>query len=93
MAALFAITGWEDPLFLSEWRLVGTNLVGFISPTYPLEKDERRCPCGKELDEGGHHAQCCAKHALGGWQIGHTAVQVVWKRDVRQGVFAFQQPD
>jgi hypothetical protein len=80
MAALYAITGWEDPLSFSEWRLVGTYLFGFISPTYPLEPEQRRCPCGKELDEGGHHVQCCAKHARGGWQIGHNAVQAVWKQ-------------
>jgi hypothetical protein len=80
MAALYAITGWEDPLSFSEWRLVGTYLFGFTSPTYPLEPEQRRCPCGKELDEGGHHVQCCAKHARGGWQIGHNLVQAVWKQ-------------
>jgi hypothetical protein len=80
IAALYAITGWEDPLSFSEWRLVGTYLFGFISPTYPLDKEERQCPCGKELDEGGHHVQCCARHARGGWTIGHNAVQAVWKQ-------------
>jgi hypothetical protein len=82
MSALYAFTGWEDPLSFSEWRLTGAYLFGFTSPTYTLAEtsDERRCPCGKELDEGGHHVQCCAKHARGAWIVGHNAVQAVWKK-------------
>ena len=77
MSALYAVTGWEDPLSFSEWRLTSAYLFGFTSPTYNLAEtsDERRCPCGKELDVGGHHVQCCAKHARGSWVVGHNAVQ------------------
>jgi hypothetical protein len=82
MSALYAVTGWEDPLSFSEWRLTGAYLFGFTSPTYNLAQtsDERRCPCGKELDVGGHHVQCCVKHARGSWIVGHNAVQAVWKK-------------
>ena len=38
------------------------------------------CPCGKQLDEGGHHVQCCAKHTRGAWLVGHDAVQAVRKQ-------------
>ena len=82
MAALYAATGWEDPLSFQEWRLTGTYLFGFNSPTFvPAETEKKRlCPCGKQLDEGGHHVQCCAKHTRGAWLVGHNAVQAVWKQ-------------
>jgi len=55
----------------------------FTSPTYPSAQTdrERRCPCGKELDEGGDHVQCCAKHARGlaTWaQRGAGGVEAGW---------------
>ena len=54
--ALYAVTAWEDPLSLAEWCFTGTYLFGFTSPTLLLAEteQERQCPCGKELDEGGH---------------------------------------
>jgi len=58
MAALYAVTGWEDPLSFQEWRLTGTYLFGFTSPTFlsaETEK-ERLCPCGKQL--------CFLQHVL-----------------------------
>jgi hypothetical protein len=82
MAALYAVTRWEDLLSFQEWRVTGTYLFGFTSPTFlsaETEK-ERLCPCGKQLDEGGHHVQCCAKHTRGAWLVGHNAVQAVWKQ-------------
>ena len=46
-----------------EWRLTGTYLFGFTPPTIIVAKTEkeRLCPGGQQLDEGGHHVQCCAK--------------------------------
>ena len=32
MAALYAVTGWEDPLSFQKWRLTGTHLFVFTSP-------------------------------------------------------------
>ena len=43
-----------------------------------------QCPCGKELNEGGHHVQRCAKHARGAWLVGHNAVQGAWKQAGRR---------
>ena len=55
MAALYAVTGWEDPLSFQEWRLTGPYLFGFTSPTFNSPETEKKglCPCGKQLDEGG----------------------------------------
>ena len=49
MAALYAVTGWEDPLSFQEWRLTGTYLFGFTSPTFLSAETEKKrlCPCGK----------------------------------------------
>ena len=41
---------------------------------------DRLCPCGTQLDESGHHVQCCAKHTRGAWLVGHNAVQAVWRQ-------------
>ena len=62
-SALYAVTGWDDPLSFTEWRLTGAYFFGFSLPTFLLAEteQERQCPCGKELDEGGHHVQCCAR--------------------------------
>jgi len=67
---------------MAEWRLTGAYLFGLTSPTFLLAEtaQERQCPCGKELDEGGHHVQCCAKHARGAWLVGHNEVQEMWKQ-------------
>jgi len=64
MAALYAVKGWEDPLSFQECRLTGTYLFSFTSSTFLTAETEkeRLCPCGKQLDEGVHHVQCCAKH-------------------------------
>ena len=67
----------------------GTYLFGFTSPTFlsaETEK-ERLCPCGKQLDEGGHNVQCCATHMQGAWLVGHNAVQAVWKQDGEEAGF------
>ena len=82
MAALYAVTGWEDPLSFQEWRLSGTYLFGFTSPTFlSVETErERMCPGGRQLDEGDYHVQRCAKHARGAWLVGHNAVQALWKQ-------------
>ena len=51
MAALDAVTGWEDPLSFQEWHLTGMYLLGFILPTFLSAETqrERRYPCGKQL--------------------------------------------
>jgi hypothetical protein len=41
----------------------------------------------KELDEGGHHVQCCAKHARGAWLVGQNEVHRVWKQAGEEAVF------
>ena len=89
MAALYAVSGWEDPLSFQEWRLTGTYLFGFTSPIFfPAETGkERLCTCGKQLDEGGHHVQCCAIQARGAWLFGHHAVQAVWTQPGEEAGF------
>ena len=72
MAALCAVTGREDPLSFQEWRLTGPYLFGFTSPTFfsaETEKERLRS-CGKQLDEGGHHVQCCANNTRGARLVG-----------------------
>ena len=61
---------------------MGTFLFGFTSPAFLSAGTgkERLCPCGKQLDQGGHHVQCCAKHTRGAWLVGYNAVQAVWKQ-------------
>ena len=53
----------------------------FISPTFLLAEmeKERLRPCGKQLNKGGHHVQCCTKHTRGAWPVGYNAVQAVKK--------------
>jgi hypothetical protein len=91
-AALYAVTGWEDSLSFQEWRLTGTYLFGFTTPTFlsaGTEK-ERLSFCGKQPDEGGHHVQCCAKQTRGAWLVGHNAVQAVWKQAGEEAGFIAQ---
>ena len=67
----------------------GTYLFGFTSPTFlsaETEK-ERLCLHGNQLDEGGHHVQCCAKHTRCAWLVGHNAVQAVWKQAEEEAGF------
>jgi len=69
-------------LSFQKWRPTETYLFGFTSPTFlsaETEK-ERLGLCGKQLDEGGHHLQCCAKHMRGAGLVGHNAVHAVRKQ-------------
>ena len=76
MAALYAVTGREDPLSLQEWCLTGTCLFDLTPPTF-LSAETENERLWKQLDEGSHNMQCCAKHTRGAWLVEHNAVQAV----------------